>query len=97
MLNNLSRCFLSGLLTWDFIDFIQEFALDFLEHVVLVDLCHVGAGRVGHRGDDSQGGSHGRGGGPGGLHGRPLLRPPEPVELHRRRLGAAFLGDTNRG
>lgn len=65
----------AALLTWDFINFVQEFSLDLLEHVVLADLCVVGAGGVGHRGgDESLGGSHGRGGGgaggTGGLGGR---------------------------
>ena len=81
-------------LTWDLIDFIQEFALDLLKHVVLVDLrAIVGARRFRCRGgDDSRGGTHGHGGGAGRLGGLHGLWPSEQVELHRQRLGAASLG-----
>lgn len=83
------------LLTWDFINFIQEFALDFFKHVILVDLCVVGAGGVNSGGDDSRGGSHGHGGGTGGLCGCHSLWPSEQVELHCQRLGAASLKHTD--
>ncbi len=83
------------LLTRDFINFIQEFALDLLKHVILVDLCVVGARGFRHRGgDDSWGGSHGHGGDTGGLGSRDGLWPSEQVELHCQRLGAASLRHT---
>lgn len=82
-------------LTWDFINFIQEFALDFLKHVILADFCIVGAGAgVRHSGHDSWGGSHGHSGGTGGLFGCHSLWPSEQVELHCQRLGAASLKNT---
>lgn len=83
------------LLTWDFINFIQEFAFDFFKHVILVDLCVVGAGSVWHRGgDESWSGRHARGGGTSGLSGRHSLWPSEQIELHCHRLGAASLRKT---
>lgn len=80
-----------GSLTWDFINFIQEFALDFLKHVILVDLCVVGAGGVRHRGDYRRRGGRGDSGGAGGLHGCHSRCVSEQVELHCQRLGVASL------
>lgn len=86
------------LLTWDFIYFIQEFALDLLKHVILADLRVVGARDFGHRGgNDTQGGSRGHGGSAAsGLSGRHGLWPPEEVELHCQRLDAVSLKHTQK-
>lgn len=80
------------LLTWDFVDFVEEFALDFLKHVVFVDLCVVGAGHVhGCGGDGRRGGGHGHSGGAGGFSSRHRLTS-EQVKLHCcKRLGGASL------
>lgn len=84
-------------LTRDFINFIQELALDFFKHVILADLCVVGARRVERSGgNDSWSGSHGHGCGTGGLGSRHGLWPPEQVELHCQRLGAASLKPRDR-
>lgn len=86
----------AALLTWDFIYFVQEFALDLLKHVVLADLCVVGAGGVRHRGgDEGLGGRRGGGGDTGGFGGRHGLCLPEQVELHCQRLGAGSLRHTD--
>lgn len=75
-------------LTGDFVDLVEEFALDLLEHVVLVNL-RVVAGRLRRRGGDGhRGGSHSEGGGAGRLGGR-RLGLFEEGELHGQRLGAA--------
>lgn len=86
------------LLTWDFINFIQEFALDLLKHVILVDLRVVGARDFGRRGgNDTRGGSHGHGvSAASGLSGRHGLWPPEEVELHCQRLDAVSLKHTQK-
>lgn len=72
------------LLTWDFINFIQEFALDLLKHVILADLCVIARARDLRRGggDGTLGGSHGHCGGTSGLGGCHGLWPSEQVELH---------------
>lgn len=97
---NLSRKWACSvpLLTWDFINFIQEFALDLLKHVILVDLRVVGARGFGHGGgNDTRGGSRGHGGGTAsGLSGRHGLWPPEEVELHCQRLDTVSLKHTQK-
>lgn len=61
-----------GALTGDFVDLVEEFALDLLEHVILVNL-RVVAGRLRRRcGGDHRGGSHSEGGGASRLGGRRL-------------------------
>lgn len=84
-----------GALTGDFVDLVEEFALDLLEHVILVNL-RVVAGRLRRRGgDDHRGGSHSEGGGASRLGGR-RLGLFEEVELHGQRLGAASPDTTQR-
>lgn len=80
----------STLLTWDFVNFVQKFALDLLKHVIPADLCVIGARDVCCGGGD---GAFGRSycHSTDGLGGRRGLRLFEKVELHSQRLGAASL------